>query len=415
MLQRPHYFNGHISRGFMAIYSSRVIAGISSALLGLFLPIFLYELFDLSLRMVLLYFLLDYSIYLFAVAPGAKFALNKLGIKGAIVISVVWGVLYYLMFYFIAKVNGSAASILAERGNYVIGLLGLTIFFINLQRCLYWAPVHTDLSKFTDKENRGKELSLLEASLIAFNAVIPAFAGWLLVSYGYDVLFVISVFTFFLSIVPLLNLPETEEKFSWTISETWREFFSAKRRRTVLAFMGDGAENVASGIIWPIFIWEILKGNYWQVGALSSLIVITSVVLQLFVGRFADTGRKEKILKYGTVLYSLGWIVKMFIATAFQIFVVSTYHNMTRIFTRTPFDAMIYERAADQGHYVDEYTVIHEMALMAGRVVVIGLMLVLIPFFGVGLTFVLAALSTLLMNLLIDEKIVDRQNRIARI
>lgn len=399
----------------MAIYSSRVIAGISSALLGLFLPIFLYEFFGLSLRMVLLYYLLDYTIYLFAVAPGAKFALNKLGIKGAIIISVAWGALYYLMFFLIARSSASVASILAEHGNYSIGLLGLTILFINLQRCLYWAPVHTDLSKFTDKENRGKELSLLEASLIAFHAIIPVFAGWLLVTYNYDVLFVVSVFTFILSIVPLFNLPATEEKFSWTLRETWKEFFSKKRRRTVLAFMGDGAENVASGIIWPIFIWEILKGNYWQVGAISSLIVITTIILQLFVGRFADNGRKEKILKYGTVFYALGWVIKIFIATAFQIFVVSTYHNMTRIFMRTPFDALIYERAADQGHFVDEYTVIHEMALMAGRVVIIGIMLVLIPFFGVGLTFILAAFSTLAMNFLADENIIDRQKRLMRI
>jgi MFS family permease len=196
----------------------------------------------------------------------------------------------------------------------------------------------------------------------------------------------------------------TEEKFSWTYLQTWKEFFSKKRQKTILAFMGDGAENVVSGIIWPIFIWQILKGNYFSVGAISSAIVLSTIILELFVGKFADSGKRDKILHWGTLLYALGWFIKIFIDTAFQIFIVSTYHNLTRIFTRTPFDAVLYERAADQGHYVDEYTVIHEMALMVGRILIILLILLLVPFFGIGLTFILAAVSTLMMNLLIDEK-----------
>ncbi|MDD4901698.1 MAG: hypothetical protein PHE24_01025 [Patescibacteria group bacterium] len=404
---RPSYLSNRLSGGLVSIYSSRIILSIASSLMGLFLPIFLFEIFDLKLSYTLIYFLIDYAIYCAFVSLGAKFALNKLGMKAAIIISTVWGSVYYLIFYFMTGANNTAVSALGMGHERTLILLGVSIFFMNLHRLLYWVPVHTEMTKFTDRANLTRELSLLEATCIAFNAVVPAFAGWILVAFGYNILFVITIFIFFLSVVPLFSLPRTEEKFSWTYWQTWKEFFSKKRQKTVLAFMGDGAENVVSGIVWPIFIWQILQGNYLTVGAISSAIVLSTIILELFVGKFADSGKRDKILHWGTFLYALGWFIKIFIDTAFQIFVVSTYHNLARIFTRTPFDAVLYERAADQGHYVDEYTVIHEMALMVGRILIILLMLLLVPVFGIGLTFILAAASTLLMNLLIDEKTVQ--------
>jgi MFS family permease len=401
---RPKYLSSRLSGGLVSIYSSQMISNIASALLGLFLPIFLFQIFDLKLSYTLIYYLIDYSVYTTFVAVGAKFSLNKLGLKTAIITSTIWAGIYYLAFYFMAGQHSAIVNAMGMNRQQVLILLGLTIFFLNLWRLTYWVPVHTEISTLTTRNDRTRELSILEASSIATNAILPAVAGWLLITFGYNVLFILAVFIFFLSAVPLFALPPIKENFSWTYRQTWKEFFSKKRQKTILAFMGDGAENVVSGIVWPIFIWQILKGNYLSVGAISSAIVLSTVVLELLIGKFADSGKRDKILHWGTFLYALGWIIKIFIDTAFQIFVVSTYQNLARIFTRTPFDSMFYEHAADQGHYVDEYTVIHEMALTVGRILVILLILLLVPYFGIGLTFVLAAIATLLMNLLVDEK-----------
>ncbi len=66
----------------------------------------------------------------------------------------------------------------------------------------------------------------------------------------------------------------------------------------------------------------------------------------------------------------MGWVVKMFVGTGFQVFVASTYHSFANIVMRTPFDTLMYERAADSGHYVDEYTVVRELALGVGRMII---------------------------------------------
>ena len=216
------------------------------------------------------------------------------------------------------------------------------------------------------------------------------------------VFILIAIFIYLLALIPFMSLPKTKERFSWGYWETWKEFFSKKRRKVVLAYMGDGAENAVGVIFWPIFIWELLNGNYFEVGALTSLIVGVTIVLQLFVGKFTDIKNKDKLIRYGSIFYALGWIIKIFIATAFQIFITSTYHSLARIFTRTPFDTLYYESAADQGHYVDEYTVIHEMAIQFGKVILLLFALVLAPYFSIQWIFALAAISSLSMNLLVS-------------
>lgn len=406
---RPHYFSGKISHGFLSIYSSRLMLGIASSFLGLFLPIFLYEFFGLDLKFVLFYYLLDYITYILIVPVGARIAVNFFGLKKSMIISSIWGALHHLMFFSLTSLALYRGAIFSNPKLWFL-IVGAA-FFMNLQRFLYWVPAHTDLSKFTDKNNRTREVSFLEASLMAFNAVVPIFSGWLLANSGYSALFIIAMLSYVLSAITLLSLPKTEEKFSWSYSQTWKEFFSLKRRKTILAFIGDGAESTVSNIIWPIFIWTLLSGNYFQVGAISSFVVISTIILQLTVGRMGDSGKKEKILRMGTVFYSLIWIIKMFIETAFQIFVVSTLHNLTRVLTRTTFDAMIYEKAADQGHYVDEYTVVHEMSIASGRILMLTLTFLLSPILGLTSIFILAAVSTLFMNLFIDNvnKNVDRR------
>jgi len=201
-------------------------------------------------------------------------------------------------------------------------------------------------------------------------------------------------------------LPQVEEKFSWSYRETWHRLFSKKNKDSFLAYAGSGAESVVGSVVWPIFIWQLLSGNYWQVGAISSVIIIVTIVLQIIVGYFLDRlPNRRRWLRYGTWLYSLGWILKALINNALQVFLFSTYHNLSRVFAKTPFDALNYDIAADHGHYVDEYTVIREMAIAIGKAIMSILILVVIPFMPLRWVFIVAALASLLMSLLNTEEI----------
>jgi len=164
--------------------------------------------------------------------------------------------------------------------------------------------------------------------------------------------------------------------------------------------MADGAENVIGVVIWPIFIFGLLEGDYQAVGLVSSLIVLSSILIHLIIGSYTDKFNKKKLLQYGTVLYSIGWLGKIFVQTGFQIFIASTYHSFAAIAMRTPYDTLMYEKAADAGHYVDEYSVLREMALNLGRIFMILIILILFNYFNFQYTFIFAAIAALFMNLI---------------
>ena len=381
------YFDRPLSQGFVCLYTGKTIVMIASAMLGIFLPIFLYELFKQNFQMVVIYYGLGYFFYGVFVSIGGKF-LNKFGFRRSLRVSVLFGALFYITFYFIDQDNWKY-------------LIILSLFIIVLYRLFYWLPYHVDFAKFTSRKDRGRQVSMLNATRLIFGIFIPLIAGFVIMRFGFDVLFVIAIILYFVSGIPYLTIPHTRERFSWTWKQTWQEFFSKKRRKINLAYVADGAENIIGVVVWPIFIYQLLNGNYFQVGAISTLIIGITVIIQLILGKYIDVeSSQEKVLKWGSFFYSIGWIIKIFISTAFQIFVVGTYHGIASIFLRTPFDALTYEIAADQEHYVDEFTVLHEMALQLGRSLMIILVILISLYFAIQWVFILAALATIVFNLL---------------
>jgi len=364
-----NYFHGKLNNGFMALYSGRMILRAATNLLGIFLPIFLYELFAFDIKYVIIYYLVGHLAYGLSVAWGCRL-LNIIGLRRSLRITLVFGAMYYFSFYLLSKMKIFIDFNTVDKQNIFL-LLAMSLFLLTIHRG-------------------------------------PILAGLILMKYNYNILFIIAIVCYLSALIPFMYLPRTKERFSWTYKETWQEFFSKKRRKTVLAFLGDGAEAAVGIVIWPIFIFEVLKGNYLEVGAITSLVVLVSIILQLFIGKFVDGGGKRKMIHWGSALYAFGWLIKIFILTAFQIFVVSTFHSLTKIFARTPFDVLTYEKAADQGHFVDEFTVIHEMAIQFGKGLMLIFVLILISFVSLEWTFLFAAIASLAMNFLADEKAIKK-------
>jgi len=373
-----------LSPGLASLYTSRTIILIASGFVGLFLPVFLLQQYQ-SLEITIWFYLVGWVMYMFLVVPGAKM-MNILGIKEALMLSLPFLAIFYVALYFFEN------DILSWT---IVSLVTLTFY-----RMLYWIPFHTDFARLTQTKNRGKQLAMLDAFSSLLGIVIPVISGFLIMQFGFQLVFVIVIILILVAIIPLNFLPKVTEKFTWSYKKTWREFFARSNRKMMVTYMADGAENWIGGVLWPIFIWQLLEGKYLEVGALTSIITLIAVVLKLVIGDYTDKINKRKLMNFGSVLYSIGWIVKMFITTAFHIFMASTYHAFALILLRTPFDALVYEKAADSGHYLDEYSALREMYLQFGRAVVMIIILVLLNYLSLNFVFFLAAIASLLVNLL---------------
>jgi hypothetical protein len=390
--------NRNLTHNFRMLYFSRITISSATQLMGLFLPIFLYIFLDMSLTLLLFFYLGLDILYATFLVYGCKKIMNPLGIKRSLQISVLFGALYYALFFFIDNyiISGSI-SLELHRFWWLAPILLVNLFF----RLSHWVPYHTNIAKLTEKQIRASQLSIMEATMMAIGAMMPIISGLILSYLGYSHLFLLALSMYLLASLPLSHLPKVEEQFSWSHRKTWRTLFSKKMRSSVIAYAGDGAESIAGLIIWPIFIWQVLNGNYLQIGAISSVIIIATILIQIFVGKSLDKlTNKRSWLRYGVFFYASGWLLKALVGTAFQVFLFSAYHNISRIFSRTSFDSLNYDIAADQGHFVDEYTVVRELAIILGKIAMGVLVILIIPFFSLRYIFIIAALVSLLMTML---------------
>jgi len=375
------------NESFLQLFiSKRLIHGSATALLGVFVPIFLYQVSGEDFMFVGAFFLLSSLLYVLFLVPGTQF-MDRFGTKTALVISGVFSILAQLCFYFM------------DAGNFML-LLAPLIFVVTLFRIFHWVPYFIDFTIFTKDGERGRDVGLTYATIAFLGIIGPILAGYIISNSGYPVLFSISIVLLALATISYALVPTANETYEWGYAETWKKLFSKEYRPVALASFANGLEGPIAAIAWPIFLYEILQGNVLEVGALATLITGVTILVQLIVGSKIDSSvqNKRSFLRVGSTLYALGWVIKIFVLSAFQIFFVGLYHNVTKIFTRTSFDTILWDMSADQGHYVDEFSVLREMALHIGKAVSILAIIVLTIFIPIQWTFIIGATASLFLN-----------------
>ncbi len=374
-----------LSADFKILCVHHVIVALANGLIGLFLPIFLFEEFNSSIYWVIVFYAVGCLLYGILVPFGAMW-MEKIGLKRSMIIARFFTILFYLCLYFL-------------RGNPLLFAVLANVVLL-IFRLFYWVPYHVNFVKFTDGHHRGRQMAYLAILGYLVGIGAPLLAGFLLTQFSFNFLFILVMIILGVAIIPLSRLNKTMAKFEFSYFQSWRELFKKANRRLLITYTADGAQGMVGVAIWPIFIYQILEKQYLAVGAVTALVVIGTIVCQLLMGQYTDKFSKRKLMHVGSFFYALGWLAKAFVATAFHIFIIGTFHSFMSIVLRTPFDALRYEQFSDRGSYVDEYTVLREMAIYWGHFLMGVLLIVLISLVGLKIAFPLAAAVSLLVNLL---------------
>ena len=366
--------------------SKRLIHGAASALLGIFVPIFLYQMSGENFYIVGIYYAILSLVYALILVTGTQI-MNRYGTKVSLVIAGVFSTIYFIFLYYM------------NVDNFWL-LLGPVAVAVTLFRVFHWVPYYVDFAAFTKTGERGRNVSLTYATIAFMGIIGPILAGYIIKNSGYSTLFAISILLLVAATISYAFVPRTYEKFIWKYKETFSKLFSKEYRPLVIGQFAQGLENPIAIIAWPIFLYEILDGNILEIGALATLIMGVTIIIQLMVGGKLDKveGEKQKFLKVGSTLYAVGWIIKIFVLSTFQIFFAGLYHNITKVFTKTSFDTIVYDMSADQGHYVDEFTVLREIALHLGKALSLIIITILTLFISIKWTFVIGAGAALLFH-----------------
>lgn len=379
---RAYYRNLHLGRNIALLYTNRVLVQISSGMLAFFSVIFFYERFNFSFSQTMLLYGGLYFSYVLLFPLTAKL-MPRWGLK--------WMIIVAIPFFTFA-----VGSLLLWDRNMVLSL-SLFVIFVIVFTMLYWLPYHVDFAKFGHNKTRGKQMALMQNISEVVLAITPLVAGVVISLYSFNALFAVAALFVLISMIPIFFISDARETFTFGYLETFMRLCQKENRALAVAYMGDGFQSAVRMVIWPLFIYILLDGDYVAVGAVTALTIVVLIFLRFLVGNLLDHWSQRKLVVFGVFLASTGWFLKAFVETGVQIFASDIYHRLGGAVNRLSTDVVTYSQAADNGHYVDEFTVLKEMALNIGRSIMIFGSIGIVMLFGIPATFVVAALATLLM------------------
>ncbi len=370
-----HHFN-HLTQYFLnkelsEIYITVALRSFAISLVSIFVPIYLLKQ-GFALQQVFLFYFIVSSIWLICSYFSAKLS-TKIGLKHNILLSIPFLIAFYLLLPYVTldKIFFLAPVLLGIHGS------------------LFWLNFHIDFAEFSSKKKRAEQISGYAIICLILSALGPIIGGLLLLFTDFNILFIITSIILVISVIPLFMSKEiyTPKNFS---TKKVKEIIKKIELKTMAGFAGYGMICCAI-IIWPIFIFLILK-EYLSVGALVSVTLLFSIIFTFLVGRWADKFGKGKVLRIGSILTALGWIIIIFVKTGLQILGINIFFGI--VSPAGPhgpaFDAITYDQAKKK--HITEIITIREIIIHGSKALVFAVLYFISSF---PLAFILGALGCL--------------------
>jgi len=354
MLRHAHLIKFLFNRELSEMYVSVALRDLALSMYGIFVPLYLFVDLNYSLNKVLLFFLLYAVSVTLSVIPAAKFT-SRYGIKHGILISM-----FLLIIYNIALVT----------------LPYHNLFFIpaiisGFSTSFYWINFHADFAKFSDKKNRGREVSIWFITAYASILLGPILGSIIITYLGFITLFVIVSLIFMLSAIPLFLSSEVYEPIKFSL----KDIISRSHLKEIYFYITYGIRMTVSMVVFPLYIFFLLR-KYISLGAIASITALGSMIVGYFVGKLSKDEKKEiTMFKYGSLFHSLGLFFMIFVKTFVQIAIVNVYLAMSFIFVDIPHHSMFYTKARKQKSMMG-YLVFREICVGIGRV--LGVLILMI-------------------------------------
>ncbi len=386
------------SRNASLLYGVRVFRDLVSKLAIFFLPIYLYqhgssdpfwnflpgsELQKGVLLLVLFYLVHRITVLLTGVEIGKL--ITRIGYRQSMLMGFILFAIFLSLLYIEANPGWSL----------------LVAAFINgLETNLFWNSYNTLISKFTLKRHMGQDLGLINFFLQLSQAIAPALGGLLVVSFGFQSLFLVGLVGVMICLIFVLQLQLKKERD--TIS--WKEFLSWIQEKSFLRLAISQAGryfNDATLVFWPLYIFLIL-GAVDRVGFLYTFSLFLAMIVSFGVGFYIDNHHNKKPFYISGGVLSILWLLRSQVVSFWQIAIIDTFDKLSANFYAVYYDAIAIKRG--KGSQALSYFVYRELIVSVIAIIfwlAVGGLFLIFPDPWWAL-FMLAAIGVL-MGLLVKE------------
>ncbi len=334
------------------IYFSVALRSFAISLISIFIPLYLFQEKNLSFEQTLLFFIF-YSIVFAITMPLAATFASRFGIKHSIIV----GVPLYILF--VALMHYSSSAVMQ---------LFFTSTVLGASQAFYWMGMHLAFFHASHRKHRGEEVGIRSGVTVLSTMLGPFIGGVLITVIGFKVVFALTIFLLFASALILLLNGDGHVPYQFSM----RAVFNKKYWKDSLFFVSRGSHVIVQGVIWPLFIFFIVK-SYLSMGIVGSLMSLSSAVLFWGVGRYSDHSDKRKIMRWGSAAEAGAWLLMAFVKTVPQVFAVTILSSLTNAIRESPTGALEYDKAKGQ---VAEYFVNREVFICLGRILALSIVLV---------------------------------------
>ena len=388
----PHHKSEYLS----LLYIIAVIRTFVFLLLGLFLPIFIFNIF-------------------------LREGFNE---KGALLL-VIFAFLFFqithgLLVTLVSKINAHFGT----KAGFLIGQFFLTIFLFILfnsqntplvfldfvlwgvAASFYWISYHTFFLEVGKQKKFGEELGFLEMLGISTGLIAPILAGTIITIFGFTTLFVICLILIVLSMIFLIFVKDIEKLESVNFLDVKNEIL--EKKRDFISFVGAGGEEIIYSVAWPLLLFTIFK-NYVEVGMIASVVVLTSGLVALIAGKLSDRIEKDKIEKIGSISVAITFISRVFLQTPISLYIIDSLYKIFSKLFYLPLNALAYTHAMDGNK--TKYVVFRETGYRVGNILgLVSFLLILSIGFQFWWVFIFGAIFSLL-PMMIKEKTEERKEK----
>jgi MFS family permease len=368
-----HFFkNKELNHFYLAI----ALMALGQVLITLFVPIYLFKLGYAISSILFFYFLISLSFVIFSYA-GAK-VVSKIGIKHSILWSTPFLIAYFLGLKFLP--------------NYP-WLFFILPFLNSFRMILYNYGYHLNYVTHSDKKKRGREISFIGSMVLVMYIIAPLIGG-ILAGKGFGLLYLVGSGVLLIGTLPLFLTKDNREKFKFTEKEIFKRIFSKKRRGELISYAGYSVEFVIGLVLWPIFLIMILL-TVEKTGLIVTLSMLGSIIAFYFIGKITDKFDKIKLIKFGTVIYALGWFFRIFAKSQLKILIIDSYKNFTQIIVQVPWAAQSVDLAVKDKYFA--FIVGREIIFNLARVIMIPVLMLVffINYHPFTISFIIAGIFSI--------------------
>ncbi len=374
------FFPKDITSEVQELYMSSAIYNFAVAGISVFEAVYLYTL-GYDIPQIMMFFVVVYAVHFILSPFGAKLAV-RFGYEKIMAFGSLFMVFYFATLFAIPNIPA---------------LFFVASILYGLQKSFYWPAFHADFARFSEKQERGKEISGGKALNMIAWVLGPLIGGFVANQVGFGWLFAgISI------LVLLSNWPtlRTKEKVNGSSHSFWHMYAAGLKkgyRKIFFGCIGFGEELIVF-TIWPIFIFTVV-GDTFKLGALIAIASLVTTITLLWAGKYVDRFGQRKLLKAGTISSVVVWVLRLLATSGLHVFALDTMSRMAKQAVMVPVTTLTYNRASKKK--IMEQVLLFEMSLSAGKIVACLLVILIFAFSpSFSAAFILAGFLTFLYMLI---------------